>query len=92
MLHQPLAIRVNFKAIVNDAVQKNHGVAVRLLRPHIPRLQDGAIRSREFYIAKFDGMLLRIRSRIALLIGVNGRTRWMQDVPAQANAADHRTG
>ena len=92
MLHQPFAVGVNSKAIVNDAVQKNDGVAIRFLRTHVPRPQNRAVRSREFYIAKFNGLLSRIGPRIAFLIGVNGRARRVQDIPAQADAAEHRTG
>src|ERR1700690_2219552 len=55
---QPLAVPIHAQPIVRNAMQQNYSVAVRLLRPHEPCMQNSSIRSRETYILEFGAISL----------------------------------
>ena len=89
VIYQPLAEGIDPQPVVNHPVQKNDGIAIRFLPwPHVPCPQDRPIGSREFYVAKLNGFLRCVCSRIALLICVYRRARGVQNVPAQASAPE----
>jgi hypothetical protein len=77
ILHQPLAVIVHFHPISADTVQQNHGIAVRLMRTHIPGTKHYAIGGCDFDIAKFHRLRQRSGTRIAFLVGSNRRTGGM---------------